>query len=463
MVPGRRYFFAGSPASLVAATSCLLAVGCGSAGGRPQDAAVGSGGAIGERDDSGGDGVGGGGTGDGHGGSGAGGSLIGGTGGATGVGGAGGAPPTLFPAPAISYATGSPGAYSIAAGDLDGDGNADLAVANFGATDGQSAATRGAMSVLFGDGSGGFRSPVVYQAGIGTHGVTIGDLNGDGRPDIVVANNGTSAVTGAYVVDGSVSVFLNVTASGAFAPAIDYAAGLRPESVAIGDLDEDGHADLLVANNGSNDVSLLRGSGDGTFAAAVAYPAGPAPKTVVMGDLDGDGHLDLVVTDNGDSNVSVLFGRDDGSLAAAVAYPLGGTNLHSATLGDLNGDGHPDLATCSINGSAGAGLVNVLLNDGHGAFGRATAYAAGPSTFYGDLGDLDGDGRLDLATVNEGDNTVSVFLNLGSGVLGAPLTLPVGVGPSAVEVTDLDRDGRPDVVTVNQGDGTVSVLLNRRP
>ena len=126
MVPGRRYFFAGAPASLVAATSCLLAVGCGSAGGRPQDAAVGSGGAIGERDDSGGDGVGGGGTGDGHGGSGAGGSLIGGTGGATGVGGAGGAPPTLFPAPAISYATGSPGAYSIAAGDLDGDGNADL-------------------------------------------------------------------------------------------------------------------------------------------------------------------------------------------------------------------------------------------------------------------------------------------------------------------------------------------------
>ena len=109
--------------------------------------------------------------------------------------------------------------------------------------------------------------------------------------------------------------------------------------------------------------------------------------------------------------------------------------------------------------------VHHRLNDGHGAFNPATTYTAGPSTFYGDIGDLDGDGRPDIATVNEGDDTASVFLNLGSGVLGAPLTFPVGNGPSSLEVTDLDHDGRLDIVTVNQGDGSgsVSVLLNRRP
>jgi len=191
-----------------------------------------------------------------------------------------------------------------------------------------------------------FKARIDYGAGTYPSSVAIGDLDGDGTPDLAVANGGSD----------NVSVLLG-NGDGTFQAAVNYGAGGSPESVAIGDLDGDGDLDLALANDDTDNVSVLLGNGDGTFQAAVSYGAGTGPFSVAIGDLDGDGDLDLAVANEG-GNVSVLLGNGDGTFQAAVNYGAG-AGPYSVAIGDLDGDGNPDLAVANY----GSGDVAILINE----------------------------------------------------------------------------------------------------
>jgi dienelactone hydrolase len=293
------------------------------------------------------------------------------------------------------------------------------------------------VNLLFGESA--------FGAGSGTVSAATGDFNGDGKLDLVVANN-----TG-----NNVSVLLG-NGDGTFRPHVDYPVGNTPGGVAVADLNGDGKLDLAVANNISNDVSILLGNGDGTFQAAVNYSAGTNPNSVAVGDFNRDGKLDLVVTNPGSNNVSVLLGNGDGTFQPAVNYASGGSALGEVAIGDFNGDGKLDLA---IPNQYAGGPVSIFLGNGDGTFQAAVNYNVGSSPHGVAAGDFNGDGKLDLAVANNISNDVSVLLGNGDGTFQAAVNYSAGAGPNTVEVADFNEDGKLDLVVADAFSNTVSVLL----
>ena len=197
-----------------------------------------------------------------------------------------------------------------------------------------------------------FAAPFLsFDTGNYPHSVALGDLNGDGKPDLATANSGANTV----------SVLLG-NGAGAFRAETDYGTGSYPRSVAIGDLNGDGKPDLATANTFDNTVSVLLGNGDGTFGANSDYGTGIYPYSVAIGDLNGDGKPDLAVANYGANTVSVLLGNDEGTFGVKTDYGSG-TYTRSVAIGDLNGDGKPDLATANSRTTT---MVTVLLNTGGG-------------------------------------------------------------------------------------------------
>jgi len=336
---------------------------------------------------------------------------------------------------AVNYVLGS-SPVSVFAADLDGDGDADLVVANHESNN---------ISALMNHGDGTFAAPVNYTVGVGPWSVFAADVDADGDLDLLVANYHSN----------NVSVLKN-TGDGFFAVAVNYAAGVGPHSVFAADLDGDGDADLAVANAGSNNVSVLKNNGNGTFAAKVSYAAGDYPVSVHAADLDGDGLTDLVVA-HGD-NVSVLKNNGNGSFAAPVNYYAAGNDAFSVHAADLDGDGDQDLAVANIGGSNST--VSVLKNTGDGTFATAANYAVGsnPSSVF--AADVDADGDLDLLVANSSSADVSVLLNNGDGSFAVAVNYAVGVVPASVFAADLDGDGDADLAVANTGSDNVSVLIN---
>jgi hypothetical protein len=240
--------------------------------------------------------------------------------------------------------------------------------------------------------------------------VAIGDLNGDGKPDLVTASHGANEV----------SVLLG-NADGTFGPKSDFAAGDTPRGLAIADLNGDGKPDLVTANSGANTVSVLLGNGDGTFAPKTDFGSGGAPYSVAIGDLNGDGKPDLAVANMSANTVSVLPGNGNGTFAPKTDFGTG-SEPRSVAIGDLNVDGKADLAVSTSQSSA----VSVLLGSGNGTFEPKTDFGTGLDPNSVAIGDLNGDGKPDLA-VASGSNTVSVLLNAGPGTTDvgpAPTTVP---------------------------------------
>jgi hypothetical protein len=299
--------------------------------------------------------------------------------------------------------------------------------------------------------------------------VTMGDLNGDGKLDLVVGNR----------FSNTVSVLLNTTTPGAYPPSFaanqDFATGANPYAVAVGDLNGDGQLDLVIANFNDNTVSVLLnttapGAATPTFAAKQDFATGTNPASVAVGDLNGDGKLDLVIANLADSTVSVLLnttapGAATPTFAAHQDFPTG-ASPESVTVGDLNGDGQLDLVVANYNSNT----VSVLLNTT--APGAATATFAAHQDFPTGVvpqcvtvGDLNGDGKLDLVIANYSDSTVSVLLNTTTPGAATPSfaakqDFATGALPTSVTVGDLNGDGKRDLVIANSSANTVSVLLN---
>ena len=337
-------------------------------------------------------------------------------------------------APAVHVPAGD-GPSATAVGDLNGDGKPDLVTGN---------ADSNSVSVLLGNGVGGFAPAVQYPAGPYVTSVVIADLSGDGKPDLAAANFGTTAV----------SILLG-NGDGTFAARFQHPVGLSPSSVAVDDFNGDGDLDFVTANSADTNVSVVLGNGDGTFGPRINYAAGAEATAVVIGDLNGDGKADLVTANPVSTRVNVLLGNGDGTFGPP-ATPYGGDYPQSVALGDLNGDGNLDLVVSNPT----TNTVGVLLGTGDGGFGSPTNYPAGNGTTAVAIGDLDGDGKPDLAAANLLADSVSVLTGDGDGAFTLTSTEPVGDAPTAVAIADLNGDGRSDVATANANTDNVSILWN---
>jgi hypothetical protein len=219
-----------------------------------------------------------------------------------------------------------------------------------------------------------------YPVGVAPTSVAIGDLNGDGLPDLAVANHGS--------ITGTVSVLLG-TGAGGFGPATNFSVGSgNPNSVAIGDLNGDGALDLVTASS-PNRVAVLLGTGTGSFNAAIPFVLlANNLSFVATADLNGDGLSDVVAVDPAQAKVFVMPSLGDGHFGQVTTVP-GFFSPRGVAIGDLNGDGVPDLAVAN-------GSVSVLLGTGAGQFGPPTNFTA-PGAVSVAIGDLNGDGFQDLA------------------------------------------------------------------
>ncbi|BCU13824.1 beta strand repeat-containing protein [Microcystis aeruginosa] len=303
--------------------------------------------------------------------------------------------------------------------------------------------TSGGDYILGANSSASFNSATNFAAGSSPISVTVGDFNGDGKSDLAVANRGSN----------NVSVLLG-TGTGSFGAATNFSVGNAPSSVTVGDFNGDGKSDLAVANDFSNNVSVLLGTGTGSFATATNFAVGISPRSVAVGDFNGDGKSDLAVANDFSSTVSVLLGTGTGSFGTATDFSVG-SRLFSVTVGDFNGDGKSDLAVANLNSNN----VSVLLGTGTGSFGTATNFTVGSFPRSVTLGDFNCDGKSDLAVANAGSSNVSVLLGTGTGSFGTATNFTVGNGPASVTVGDFNGDGKSDLAVANYFGNNVSVLL----
>jgi hypothetical protein len=263
------------------------------------------------------------------------------------------------------------------------------------------------------------------------------------------------AATAGFLISASPAANAALT----FKPAAGFDAGTNPSSVARGDLDGDGAVDLVVANFGSDSVSVLAGRGDGSFRAPRNYPVGESPRDVEVADFDGDGSPDVVTANANSNDVSLLLNSGSGTLGQAIALQVGSAPF-SIARGDLNGDGRPDLVTANFQDAE----VSVLINNGNANFSPDEAFGTGSGPFSIRVADFNNDGRPDLATADSNADTVSVRLNSTVAgatpvTFGAPASFPVGDAPFAITGADFNSDGRPDLATANSEADSVSILL----
>ena len=347
------------------------------------------------------------------------------------------APLTLAFAAAATYPTGTLPS-SVKAGDLNGDGKPDLVVLD----------NLKDVMVFLGGNGGVFKKGVAFSAANSPLAIALGDLTGDKILDLVAVNgaSGVSVLVG--VGDGSFQAPL--TTNGL----------MQPMSSAIGDFNGDGKLDLAVANAAQPNAALiLLGNGNGTFQNPVAYPTDQSPSFWVgAADLDGDGRLDLAVANYaGQGSVSILIGKGDGTFQPAVNYP----SVRSAprgAFGDFNGDGKPDLALADTD-EMGAG-ISLLINAGNGTFQAVKTVSATAGSGSVAVADFDLDGNLDVVAADNSHGPVFVYRGDGKGNLDLPVSFATPAGSSDVAAGDLNGDGLPDIAVANSTANLLSILIN---
>ncbi len=409
-----------------------------------------------------------------------------------------------FRAP-VTYGSGGLNPASLAIGDLNDDGSLDLLVANECVSSGSCADASGNVSVLFGKGDGTFKPAVQYgSGGNDAVSVAVGDVTDGGKPLVVVANECFNTTN---CQEGSVGVLVGKGNGVLLAAGTNDSGEYGVQSLTLADVNRDGKPDLLLANQcrSSSDcaggsISVLLGKGDGTFQPAVTYNSGGFTATsVAVGDVNKDGKPDLVVANectvsnscgfgNGDVLIGVLLGNGDGTFQPAVTFSAGGVGIpaaHPLTLADVNHDGKLDLiiSNCASFDNCGTGGVAVLLGNGDGTFQAEVNYS--PGGFRGNfaaVGDVNGDGKLDLVVANECDSdidcgvgtlgSVGVLLGNGDGTFQPAVAYESsGYNAAAVALGDVNGDGKLDLLVANQcattpncsngANGSVSVLLGK--
>ena len=370
-------------------------------------------------------------------------------------------------APKVDFTTGS-NPYSVSIGDFNGDGKPDLAVANY---------LSNTTSILLNTTATNATTPtfatkVDVNTGNGPNWVSIGDFNGDGKPDLAVAN----------YLSNTTSILLNTTATGAttptFATNVDFTTGNGPIWVSIGDFNGDGKPDLAVANFSSNTTSIIlntttTNATTPTFAPKVDVNTGTNPRSVSIGDFNGDGKPDLAVANRDNNTTSIILNTTATNATTPTFAPKvdvnTGTNPRSVSIGDFNGDGKPDLAVVNYLSNTTSILLNTTAtNATTPTFATKVDVNTGNGPISVSIGDFNGDGKPDLAVANFSSNTTSIILNTTTTNATTPTFAPkvdvnTGIGPISVSIGDFNGDGKPDLDVANRDSDTTSILLNTTP
>jgi hypothetical protein len=315
----------------------------------------------------------------------------------------------------------------------------------------------GPQSSMFAHASG---SPLAIGCGPGT--LAVGDINKDGKSDLIVGCEQTRTLT----------VLLG-TGGGAFRVSNSISLSEPPGNIAVGDVNGDGQLDVAIDSHDSYAVMLMLGDGKGSLAVApnspLAMKEGQQPHThgLALADVNGDRKLDLITANNADNDVSIAFGDGRGAFTRAPTTFAVGPSPYPFALGDVNNDGYPDvIATASATGPRRAQqlrssfALTLLLNDGRGGFRRSDLPLRTGQPWFADIGDVNGDGKADVVASHHDHSKLTVLIGDGTGRFSEGAGSPFDFGRNVFQVllADVNRDGRPDALAAI-GEG-VSVMLN---
>lgn len=341
-------------------------------------------------------------------------------------------------------------AYKLASGDLDGDGKTDLVVTNSGANN---------FSVLRNTGTQGaisFAPKTDIATGNDPRGITVNDLDGDGMLDVALVN----------FASNTISVYRNTSTAGniSFAPKIDLITGASPQSIYAGDIDGDGKFELVTANNADGSVSVFHNTGSAgniSFDPKSDITVGPSPYAVLLADYNYDGKPELAVIYDAQT-VAVFRNSSAGSISfdAPKTYNVPGTPAVMTSF-DINSNGRPEIFVSAYT----ALNMYILTNtspDNTIAFGAGGTLAAGAGL---DIcaADLDGDAKPDIVLPDENQNRIVALKNRYSGLVPFEFRFSqfaAGQAPVGIVSADFDGDGKPDVAVANYNAGSVSLLRN---
>jgi hypothetical protein len=331
--------------------------------------------------------------------------------------------------------------YGVYAGDLNRDGYHDLTVPNEDAND---------IRVFLNDRAGNFsfasRHPLPVPSRPSTNEGM--DFNGDGFTDFAAGN----------IRGNSVSVLFG-DGKGGFLPHVTYSVGREPRGLSVLDLDGDGDMDLVTANRVGNNLSILLNKGDGSFEASRSIEAGGENETAcAAADANEDGILDLFVGAFESKEMILLLGDGKGGLQPATKIDCGGSPWMAAA-GDVDGDGHVDVVAANAQEDRAA----VIRGDGKGNLLPAELYPAGDFPLAIDLGDLDGDGDLDMVTSNYSSGGWMLYENNGNGKFVNPQTFPAVIAGSCAVLHDRDGDGDLDMTGVDEEADLIFLFENGKP
>ena len=295
-----------------------------------------------------------------------------------------------------------------------------------------------------------------FPVGKGPGSVEIADFNHDQLPDIAVANSD----------DSSVSILLN-NRNRMFSPSAGspFYAGHFPNDINIADFNKDGNPDLIFANHEKKYLTLLLGNGKGQFSPAPHSPFAvqvkPHTHGVISADFNADGNLDIATDSWAVDSIVVLYGDGAGDFSNATYFATGKHPYQRLRTADLNADNKPDIVTTNLDDNS----VSILLGDGKGGF-SSRSFNAGNTPFGVTIGDVNGDGILDLAVINSptistktGVDGLTILLGDGAGNFSLCNDAPfkTGLGPTRVAIGDLNGDSINDIVVTNYKSDNISI------
>jgi hypothetical protein len=309
------------------------------------------------------------------------------------------------------------------------------------------------VTVFFNAGNGTFFLQSTYPTGSSStpNSVSVVDVNSDSKPDIIVANQGAD----------NIGVLLN-SGNGTFLSQKTYSPGSSsfPACVSVVDVNSDNKSDIIEVNYDGNDVHVFLNSHNGTFSSQTNYSTGSDshPQAVLVVDVNSDNKPDIIVANSGTGNVGVLFNCGNGTFLSQQTYSTGSSSTpFSVAVVDVNSDNKPDI----IVANKGANNVVVLLNSGNGTFFLQSTYSTGSSSTPNSVAvvDVNSDSKPDIIVANLGANNVGVLLNSGNGTFLSQKTYPTGSHPWFVSVVDVNSDTKPDIIVTNYGADNIGVLL----